>query len=330
MGRKKSSVKRIKNKSKKTSKTISPDKYVDISHKYTKPKQKKGHPAAVISVIFLLLAASAAAVFFYGDQIKTSVESIIYPSQEPTVESIVSEDEDLPYTEQSSKILKVSQIGKIIKSGKLKNGEDITYKVYDNGILSLSGKGEIKTAMSDMFSLSKITKILVGRGITGIGDNAFEGCLSVSAVSLSDTITYIGDRAFCRCGSLSGITIPKNVKTIGTSAFSRCAYLKRIDLPEGLVSIGDSAFSYCRELKTFVIPKTVTSIGKWAFTQCTKLTFIEIPPSVVSIGEYAFHTCMNLKTIYIRGQTNTIPEGWNDLWSSECSASIVWKISVQP
>ena len=50
--------------------------------------------------------------------------------------------------------------------------------------------------MSDMFSLTKITKILIGRGITGIGDHAFEGCLSVSAVNISDTVTYIGEKAF--------------------------------------------------------------------------------------------------------------------------------------
>lgn len=326
MGQKKGSVKRIKNKSKKNSKAISPDKYVDIYHKYTKPKKHLLPPGAVISIICVLLAASAAAVFFYGDQIKSTVESLIHPSQVTQTESS-DPDDDLPPV-QSSQVFKVSAVGKVIKSGKLKNGENITYKVYDNGVLSLSGKGEIKTAMSDMFSLTKITKILIGRGITGIGDHAFEGCLSVSAVNISDTVTYIGEKAFCRCGSLPSVSIPESVKTIGTGAFSRCAYLKRINLPEGLTEIGDSAFSNCRSIKSFEIPKTVTSIGKWAFSGCSGITYIEIPPSVVNMGTYVFHSCVNLKTIYIRGQTNTIPEGWEELWSSGCDASIIWKISA--
>ena len=61
-----------------------------------------------------------------------------------------------------------------------------------------------------------------GKPVTKIGESAFAGCASLTAVTLPDTIEEICDSAFAGCVSLAEITIPSNVWRVCPNAFSRC------------------------------------------------------------------------------------------------------------
>ena len=63
-----------------------------------------------------------------------------------------------------------------------------------------------------------IKTIIVGDGVTHIGDHAFDYCAQTSLTIGSD-VTTIGDCAFHNCGNITSIVIPNSVETIGESAF---------------------------------------------------------------------------------------------------------------
>ncbi|MBR4720542.1 MAG: leucine-rich repeat domain-containing protein, partial [Clostridia bacterium] len=144
---------------------------------------------------------------------------------------------------------------------------------------------------------------------TSIGERAFEGCYSLTTITIPDSVTSIGEAAFRDCNSLTSITIPDSVTSIGDDAFRNCESLTSITIPDSVTSIGGSAFSYCRSLTSITIPDSVTSIGEGAFYGCRSLTSITIPDSVTSIGERAFFWCSNLTDVYYCGTA----EDWDSI-----------------
>lgn len=64
--------------------------------------------------------------------------------------------------------------------------------------------------------------------VNSIAESAFEGCSSLTAITIPDSVTRIGESAFEGCSSLTSITIPDSVKSIGVHAFNGCISLKTI------------------------------------------------------------------------------------------------------
>ena len=84
-------------------------------------------------------------------------------------------------------------------------------------------------------------------------------------------MTYIGVCAFDGCSSLTSITIPNSVTSIGRSAFDGCSSLTSITIPNSVTSIGQYAFSGCISLTSITIPNSVTKISYCAFKNCKNL-----------------------------------------------------------
>ena len=72
----------------------------------------------------------------------------------------------------------------------------------------------------------KIKKVIIEKGVTNIGGNAFKGC-----------------------SDLAEVHIPKTVKRIEYSAFRDCTALTKIDIPNSVIFVGSSAFVGCRKLQ---------------------------------------------------------------------------------
>ena len=131
---------------------------------------------------------------------------------------------------------------------------------------------------------------------------------SVSYGGTAYRVTKIGNYAFDGCSSLTSVSIPSSVTTIGDGAFNKCKGLASISIPNRVTSIGNEAFFWCFGLKRVSIPASVTKIGNYAFCGCTGLTSISIPSSVTKIGEDAFRGCSSLTDIYAR---HTDPEAYH-------------------
>ena len=182
------------------------------------------------------------------------------------------------------------------------NEGNLTWKLYADGTLNISGTGAMKDYnatdnLSPAYNNSKVKKIVIEDGVTSIGDIAFSYCRSLTSITIPDSVTSIEFAAFNNCSSLTSITIPDSVTNIEDCAFEWCSSLSNITLPNNITSIGTGVFHGCSSLTSITIPDGVTSIGNNAFDSCSSLTSITIPDSVTSIGEAAFFDCTSLETI---------------------------------
>ena len=84
-------------------------------------------------------------------------------------------------------------------------------------------------------------------------------------------VTEISSSAFEGCSSLTNVTIPDFVTTIWASAFKYCTLLSTIDLSENLEIIGEQAFRGCTGLTSITIPASVMRIDTLAFYECDSL-----------------------------------------------------------
>lgn len=144
---------------------------------------------------------------------------------------------------------------------------------------------------------NSLTSVTIPEGVTSIGRYAFCNCTDLTNMTIPEGVTSIGRNAFSECTGLTSITIPSTITSIETFMFYDCKGLKDVIIPEGVTNIGSHAFSGCTGLTSAVIPDGVTSIETMAFADCTNLTSVTIPASVTSIGLVAFYGCPNL-TVY--------------------------------
>ena len=133
----------------------------------------------------------------------------------------------------------------------------------------------VSVEASAFLNNTAITSVVLPDGITSIGENAFNGCESLTSVLFgkNSQLSSIGPGAFNYCYSLESITIPESVTNIGSDAFYYCCGLRSVTFGENsqLTSIGEGAFNWCESLESITIPASVTSIGEWAFVECYRL-----------------------------------------------------------
>ena len=164
-------------------------------------------------------------------------------------------------------------------------GPNLRWLLTDNGVLIISGKGEMNDYSFDNRSprsKSDIKRIIIGDGVTTIGSSAFDNCSNLTSVAIPNSVTEIGFRAFEDCRALTSINIPNSVTEIGDYAFYNCSELTSITIPNSVTRIGDLAFSGCRSLKNFTFGSGLRSIGQGAFSDCFNITQISseavVPP----------------------------------------------------
>ncbi len=156
---------------------------------------------------------------------------------------------------------------------------------------------------------NKINQIIVGEGITHIGDYAFaerNSSKSSVSVTLPSTVTSIGQQAFAYNLDLKSLKLPAALEYIGDDVFAGSTALTSITMPAS-----DQSRFYAKDsclidrrtqtlrygCKTSVIPEGVKAIGDGAFREQSTITQITIPDSVASIGDMAFYGCQSLETV---------------------------------
>jgi len=197
-------------------------------------------------------------------------------------------------------------------------GNNLKWVLYDNGVLTISGTGDmydydcqyingyyITTAPWGNYS-DYIQTVSISYGLTSVGEYAFSSCTSLTSISIPGSVTEIGLCAFFDCHSLESIIVEEGnsvyhsngnclIETKTKTLIVGCNY-SIIPSDGSVASIGDNAFYDCSSLTTISIPDGVTYIGQNAFT-CTSLTSVTIPGSVRYIDDLAFDGCRNLTSV---------------------------------
>ena len=81
-------------------------------------------------------------------------------------------------------------------------GPDLRWYLTDNGVLTISGKGKMNDYSFDNRSpwyKYDIKRIIIGDGVTTIGEFAFTNCSTLTSVTIPNSVTEIGEFAFNNC-----------------------------------------------------------------------------------------------------------------------------------
>ena len=129
-------------------------------------------------------------------------------------------------------------------------GDNLQWKLTDEGVLTITGTGEMNNYgtreynRSPWYAAESVKQVIIGDGVTTIGEWAFLDCSSLTSVTIPNSVTTIGKNAFSDCKALTSITIPNSVMTIGNEAFSFCSSLTSVTIPNSVRTIGAKAFYY--------------------------------------------------------------------------------------
>ena len=121
-------------------------------------------------------------------------------------------------------------------------GPNLKWHLTDDGVLTITGKGEMYDYSYTPWSNDDLTRVIIGNGVTTIGEAAFRSCSHLTSVTIPNSVTTIGDNAFSGCSSLTSVTIPNSVTTIKEYAFSDCSHLTSVTIPNSVTTIGNNAF----------------------------------------------------------------------------------------
>ncbi len=208
--------------------------------------------------------------------------------------------------------------------------EGVTWTLYDDKSMTITGTGEIKRNLGHTKHRSLVTSIQIENGITSIGIGAFEYFTNISTVTIASSVTSIEGFAFYNCKSLSNITMPNSIVSIGREAFRDCSSLtnitipnsvtkiegyaflgsalKTISLPNSVTDLSGGVFEDCKSLSEAVLPDSLKTIPGHTFNGCENLQKIIIPSSITEIGYCAFHSCSSLTDVIIPDSVLTINE----------------------
>lgn len=229
----------------------------------------------------------------------------------------------------------------------VKVGENIMASL-DGDVLTLTGSdatydyGAGWDEMEDIYvanqwldkeALSKIKKIVIGDGITQIGNYVFAGCTNLQDIVFPQkTLKRIKDYSFSGCSSLKEFIVPEGIDSLGEGFLYDCLSIEKISFPstlkeipcftsdggelpklrsvvlaEGIEKIANGAFCHYKNLKTIILPSTLKEIGEYAFDY-SGFVEITIPSNLRKVTRRAFEGDTNLKYVNLEDGVTIIEE----------------------
>lgn len=158
--------------------------------------------------------------------------------------------------------------------------------------------GRINTYSFQSSSIS----VVEAPNVTVVGASAFNGCGSLTSVSLDKVETFDGTSVFQNCISLREIDFPL-CKFINSTLFNGCAALSNASLPNVIdvynaATTADNIFTSCRLLNEINLPKFKGVIRASWFDGCWTLKEAILLKLKQISGNYNFRNCYALEKLY--------------------------------
>ena len=153
-----------------------------------------------------------------------------------------------------------------------------------------------------------LTSLTLPKSIKKIDMQAFDGCINLTAVHISDLAAWcqinfgldegnnplwFAHHLYLDDKEIIDLCIPDNITYVNSYAFSGGSSITSVSIPNSVTGIGTSAFSGCSSMTSISIPNNITVIESEAFQDCSSLTTVTIPNSVTIIGFGAFNGYIN-------------------------------------
>ena len=179
----------------------------------------------------------------------------------------VTEPEEHQYTDGSC----VCGKAEITASGTC--GDNLTWTLDSAGTLTISGTGDMTNyswSSTPWHSSADVIKnVVIGDGVTTIGNYAFNLCPNLSKVKFGTSLKSIGSYAFYSCTALQAIVVTSSACQLGDRAFSSCTSLKSVDLQNSI--LGVRCFYGCSALEKVTVKDTAVTCDS-AFSGDSGLT----------------------------------------------------------
>lgn len=154
-----------------------------------------------------------------------------------------------------------------------------------NGTLTVTGTGAIpymdghkKPWVKKQINNDQVKTLVIGEGITEVGNCAFCIMTSLQKVYLPKSVTCLNIHAFFNCNSLEEMNFEdSSLTTIGMGALESNNFSK-IKLPSSLTNLGYRAFAFNENLKEVKFCGTASPVcGSNVFENCVNLTDVNVP-----------------------------------------------------
>ena len=210
---------------------------------------------------------------------------------------------------------------------------DLKYS-YDDKTNTAEVINSSRKYKGDVMIPAKVTHKEKEYTVTGISENAFLDCTTLTSISIPATVTKLYGSSFINCAGLQKITvdpantvydsrgnsnaifhtatnklsvgcvntvIPEGTTRIGDDAFWGRWGLEHINIPNTVKEIGMHAFAFCF-LKEITLPEGVEKIETEAFWS-TDLTSVTLPASLKTLEDGVFMECTQLTKVTVHNQS---------------------------
>ena len=132
----------------------------------------------------------------------------------------------------------------------------------------------------------KLESVVVGMRVPGLTFAMFSGCEVLNSVTLKEGyLDYIGEECFNGCKGLTALTLPSTVRTISGHAFDGCSSLLSVTLNDGLTEIGGNAFSDCMALHYVYFQGDMPTLGWYVFRNVKDRMVVYISETSTGFGD---------------------------------------------
>ena len=203
---------------------------------------------------------------------------------------------------------------KTIESGALEEGDVFTAETVEGIVMTFMvtsetektcqvGTDDGNKAIANCRGKVTIPIMAKGYSVTYIAANAFQGC-ELDSINIPNTVTGIGYEAFYGCINLKSLVIPNGLVNIGARSFFGCSDLASITIPNSVKSIGQYAFGNCIGLYSVTSLITVPYKLDESVFQCT--------------GDYDADIMYSIAKLFVpigRSATYAATTGWKKFMS---------------
>ena len=202
------------------------------------------------------------------------------------------------------------------------DGDNVTYIIYDNGLLDISGTGNMKNYDNSSVSPFKgnllISSVLIEEGVTRLSSDAFFNCTNLEKIDLPVSLLSVYSSSFSGCEKLKNIYLPEGVQNVYLSS-ETCLSLETFTVDEknafysayeGVLYNKDKtqilSYPAAKDSRFFKIMEGVTTVGAYCFINNSFIEMVELAESLTTLSSRIFDGCDKIENIFILENVTTI------------------------
>lgn len=180
----------------------------------------------------------------------------------------------------------------VLNTVDLSECEAVGFSAFEGcAALEASSLPKLRTAEEYAFTGSGAKNVTMPL-LKAVPDRLFLGCEAL--VSVDTAAEYIGVSAFEGCSSLSSVTLTK-VKTVGENAFKGATALTTLSLPESIYRVGENAFTGTGLIKEESGVQYAANVA----VGCTSGTSVTLKAGTVGVADGAFRGKTTLTSVHL-------------------------------